>query len=84
MQIKSDEPSYEDLKRLKYLEMVQKEVLRMDSSISMIFPRVVVKDHFLGNLKMVKGMQVAPRLRSIHYRDTTYADPLHFRPERWE
>lgn len=75
--------THEDLKKLQYMDCVQKEVLRMDSSIGMVFPRIAQKDHYLGNLKIYKGMVVSARIRSVHYREDCYRDPLEFIPERW-
>lgn len=56
------------LKNLKYFEQVQKEVLRMDSSVGAVFTRIAQKDHYLGKLKIYKGMTVNIRLRATHYK----------------
>lgn len=40
----------------------------MDSSVGAVFTRVAQKDHYLGNLKIYKGMTVNVRLRAIHYK----------------
>jgi cytochrome P450 len=64
------------LKNLKYFEKVQKEVLRMDSSIGAIFTRLAQKDHYLGNLQIRKGMAVNVRFRATHYKQSEYLNPL--------
>ena len=68
--------TFEELKKLKYFECVQKEVLRMDSSVGMIFPRRALKDHYLGNMKIREGMAVSIRLRGIHFQETQFDSPL--------
>jgi hypothetical protein len=40
----------------------------MDSSVGAIFTRIVQKDHFLGNLKLYKGMAINVRLRELHFK----------------
>lgn len=41
----------------------------MDSSGGALFTRVVQKDHYLGNLKISKGMCIDVRLRGLHYKE---------------
>lgn len=39
----------------------------MDSSVGAVFTRKVMKDHYLNNLKMHKGMTCNVRIRGIHF-----------------
>lgn len=40
----------------------------MDSSVGGITVRIATKDHYLGDLKIYKGMAVSGRLRGVHYK----------------
>lgn len=71
------------MKNLKYFENVQKEVLRMDSSVGGILLRTATKDHYLGDLPIRKDMIVTIRLRALHYKENDFAEANKFNPDRW-
>lgn len=64
----TDQITLSQLKNLKYFEKVQKEVLRMDSSVGAVSTRIAQKDHYLGKLKIYKGTAVNIRIRGTHYK----------------
>jgi cytochrome P450 len=49
-----------------------------------IFLRRATKDHFIGNIPIKKGMAVNIKIKTMHYRETVYPQPMKFDPERWE
>lgn len=40
----------------------------MDSSVGAVFTRIATKDHYLGNLKIYKGMAVNVRIKGTHFK----------------
>jgi cytochrome P450 len=78
-----DNLDFEVLKRLTYLEKVQKETLRMYSPAAGIFLRQAVKDHYIGNIPVQKGMIVAIKMNPNHFKEEFYERPEVFDPDRW-
>jgi len=54
--LKGKPPTYKDLKELKYLGWVIKEVLRMFPPVSIVPPRRATKTVMLGDYKIPKGV----------------------------
>jgi cytochrome P450 len=50
--------SYENLKKLDYIDWIINETFRLGTPIPTIFARKSVKDHFLGNIPVTKGTYV--------------------------
>jgi len=56
----------------------------MDSPVPAIFPREVIKDHQVGNLKLKKGVVVNSGAPILGYLPKYFEDPWKFIPERWD
>lgn len=74
----------EGLKKLKYLDCVVKETLRLYPSVPMI-GRVVKSDVLiLGDKKIPKGTEVVLWIYGLHRDPDAFPEPEVFRPERFE
>jgi cytochrome P450 len=51
------------------MDDVIKEVLRMYGPAGSIFPRVVVKDHYIGNIPIKKGTLVGVLIKPNQFKD---------------
>lgn len=75
--------SYEHLKKLKYLDAVEKETTRMYGPVNFNFPRVVDRDHVIGGVKVYSGTMMKFNMMGVNYGKKYYKEPYKFRPERW-
>lgn len=83
--IKSDEDiTYENLKKLTYIENIQQEITRHYGPTVRIFERIASEDNIVKNIPISKGTIVNINQRGPHYSEKYFKDPLEFRPERWE
>ncbi|XP_070264337.1 cytochrome P450 4V2-like isoform X2 [Myotis yumanensis] len=79
----SDRPvTSEDLKKLKYLECVIKETLRIFPSVPII-ARELNEDCDVGGYKIVKGSQILIIPYALHRDPKYFPDPEEFKPERF-
>ena len=81
--MKNDDYNYDNLKKMTYIDYVEKEVTRFYGPVSGIFTRNVVKDHFIKGVPMKKNTNVSPQFMGVHYSEKYYKNPSEFRPERW-
>lgn len=80
---KSDRPAtLEDLKKLKYLECVIKESLRIFPSVPII-ARYLNQNCEIGGYSIVKGSQALIVPYALHRDPKYFPDPEEFKPERF-
>nr|ATW72313.1 cytochrome p450 CYP4V38 [Brachionus calyciflorus] len=72
----------EDLKELKYLDLVIKETLRLFPSVP-YFGRVISEDCNIGGYKVLKGETAVIAAFMIHRDEKYFPDPEKFDPERF-
>ncbi|XP_026803476.3 cytochrome P450 4V2 [Pangasianodon hypophthalmus] len=79
----SDRPiNTEDLKKLRYLECVIKEALRIFPSVP-FFARSICEDTQINGYKVPKGVNVIILTYSLHRDPRFFPEPEEFRPERF-
>lgn len=72
----------EDLKKLKYLECVIKEALRLYPSVP-FFARTICQDCQINGFKVPKGSNVIIITYALHRDPRYFPEPEEFRPERF-
>ncbi|XP_041838200.1 cytochrome P450 4V2 [Melanotaenia boesemani] len=72
----------EDLKKLKYLDYVIKEALRLFPSVP-FFARTLCDDWHISSYKVPKGANVIIITYALHRDPRYFPDPEEFRPERF-
>ena len=82
--MQDDDYSYDNLKKLKYLENVQKEAVRYSNSDGGLFLREANQDNFLDGVPITKGTMINIMFKATHYSEKYFKNPTVFRPERWE
>ncbi|XP_006834517.1 PREDICTED: cytochrome P450 4V2-like [Chrysochloris asiatica] len=79
----SDRPTtLEDLKKLKYLECVIKESLRIFPSVP-LFARTLTENCEVGGYKISKGTEAVILTYALHRDPKYFPDPEEFKPERF-
>jgi len=77
-------PTVEQLKDLKYLRMVLKEVLRLHPPVLFTQTRVAVKPFTVGGRTFPAGTPAAIPVLLYHMNPEWWDNPTEFRPERFE
>lgn len=82
--IKTDKDiTYENLKKLTYIDWIQFETTRLFGPANGMFWRKASQDNLLKDIPISKGTIVANITRGNHYNSKYFKDPTVFRPERW-
>jgi cytochrome P450 len=79
----SDDPTYDDLQKLPYTDMVLKEAMRMYPPAWCLFSREAVEDVELGGYLLPKGSWALIFPWGTHRDARFFPDPLQFDPERF-
>ncbi|EIE85964.1 hypothetical protein RO3G_10674 [Rhizopus delemar RA 99-880] len=85
-------PSLEELKQMKYINMVIKEkslthinqTLRLNTPLDLLTPRKTVEDIFLADTFIPKDTNIAVDVGALHRDLRNWKDPDEFIPERFE
>ena len=76
----NDDYSYENLKNFKYLDNIQKEVIRFEGPAPDLFERVAKVDNYLNGIPIKKGTKLQITSTVSHYSEKYFKDPKKFRP----
>ncbi|XP_069132182.1 cytochrome P450 3A29-like isoform X2 [Argopecten irradians] len=74
--------TYENVRQVKYLEMVINETLRINPPAAMT-DRLCLKDTVLKGIKIPAGMTVSIPIYCVHHDPDNWEDPDKFIPERF-
>ncbi|XP_070556746.1 cytochrome P450 3A24-like [Ptychodera flava] len=77
-----DEPNYDAVSKMPYLDMVVCETLRMYPPV-IRFDRQCTENVTIAGIHIPKGMVVAIAIYTIHHNPEIYPDPEKFIPERF-
>jgi cytochrome P450 len=78
-----DRPSYEDLNRLRYTNMVLQEAMRLFPPV-WILPRRALAEDTVGGYHVPAGAEVLISPYTLHRHPRYWPDPLRFDPERFD
>ncbi|KAF5199716.1 (S)-canadine synthase [Thalictrum thalictroides] len=73
----------EDVNKLKYLQAVVKETMRMKPIAPLAIPHKTAKDTTLMGTKVTKGTQIMVNLYALHHNPDIWTEPCKFIPERF-
>ncbi|XP_044730199.1 cytochrome P450 4V2-like [Chrysoperla carnea] len=74
--------NFDDLSKLKYMEMVIKEAMRLFPAIPLI-ARQLTEDVTMGNYTIPKGTNIGIPIFALHRNEAYWEEPLKFDPERF-
>lgn len=76
--------TYENIKKLQYIDWVQHQTTRVSSVFERLFDRVTAKDITINGILFKKGTILNTLVKSIFYDPKLFPDPFKFNPERWK
>ena len=82
-EMNGEDYSFETLKKLKYIDLIQKETTRLYGPSPGLFIREASQDHLLCGVPIPKGALINPIWAGNHWSSEYFPDPFVFRPERW-
>ncbi|CAH1759248.1 17068_t:CDS:10 [Entrophospora sp. SA101] len=81
--VKGKIPTSEDLKKLKYINAIIKESLRLYPSLAITIPRLNDKELSYGQIIIPKNTRTNVNIWAIHHDPENWSDPDIFIPERF-
>ena len=78
--MQEDDYSYENLKKLRYIDNIQKETTRFYGPDAGLFIRTAEKSHYLKGVFIEKGAFLNVMTKGNHYNTAYFKDPEVFRP----
>jgi len=76
--------TFSDVKKMKFLDAVIKETLRLRAPVGGTTSRIVAKEGVvLGGFKLPVGTQVSPSIWAVHHDENLWEEPFAFKPERF-
>ncbi|WP_146651011.1 cytochrome P450 [Labilithrix luteola] len=78
------DPSPADLPKLRLLDRVVKETLRVLPAAPILFLRSATRDTMLGGKAIPKGANLVVSPLATHHDASLYPDPDRFLPDRWK
>jgi cytochrome P450 len=72
--------TYENLKKLIYIDWIQNETTRYYGPGTGIFPRIATVDNKIGNVPITKGTVVTIQPVSNHFNPSYFEEPYRFCP----
>ena len=73
--MKDDDYSYENLKKMTYIDCVEKETTRYYGPVNLIFARYATKNHLLKGIPIHKGTLLGIQPIGFHYSEKYYKNP---------
>ena len=67
-----DDYSFENLKKMTYIDCVEKEVTRFYGPVNGSFLRKAVRDHFIRGIPIKKSTILMPQPMGLHYSEKYY------------
>ena len=64
--------TFDELKKLKYLDWIQYETIRLDNSGEILFDRIAARDTFLADIPIRKGTLFNFLVQSRFYDDSVF------------
>nr|ANY58188.1 putative N-methyltransferase [synthetic construct] len=78
-----DQVRIEDVSKMKYLQAVVKETMRMKPIAPFAIPHMTAKDTTLMGTKVAKGTSIMVNLYALHHNPDIWTEPYKFIPERF-
>jgi len=78
-----DSIKLEDVNKMEYMSNVIKETLRLGGPISLLQPRIAMRDDEMCGVKIKKGTVVNYYHNVYYMNERYYPNPLEFNPDRW-
>ena len=73
--MKGKEFTYENLKKLEYIDCVQKETTRFFGPINFLFSRICFRDCYLDGVSIKKGTIMNVQPIGTHYSERYFKEP---------
>nr|ANY58139.1 CYP719A7 [synthetic construct] len=73
----------EDVNKLKYLQAVVKETMRMKPIAPLAIPHKTAKETTLMGTKVAKGTRIMVNIYALHHNQNIWTEPYNFMPERF-